>query len=141
MPPAENESKPIAAPERPASPGGTPDDRIIEVIAEISRYPRELLKPEADLEEDLGFDEFLKGWLALLAAAGETVLDHGDHGAVLVGGHHGQGAIVVANPLQAAQFAGRQLQAKQARDAGRSMTIGHFSCLLPEERASVRLKT
>jgi NAD(P)-dependent dehydrogenase (short-subunit alcohol dehydrogenase family)/acyl carrier protein len=30
--------------------------RVIEIIAEVTRYPLDLLKPEADLEEDLGFD-------------------------------------------------------------------------------------
>jgi len=40
-----------ALPARPAPPRG-----IVDVIAETTRYPRELLVPAANLEEDLGFD-------------------------------------------------------------------------------------
>jgi NAD(P)-dependent dehydrogenase (short-subunit alcohol dehydrogenase family)/acyl carrier protein len=35
---------------------GALDERIVDIIAEVTRYPRDLFKPEADLEEDLGFN-------------------------------------------------------------------------------------
>ena len=48
----------------------------------------------------------------------EAVLNHADHGVVLIGGDHGQGAVVVADALQAAQLAGGQAQAEQSGHAG-----------------------
>jgi NAD(P)-dependent dehydrogenase (short-subunit alcohol dehydrogenase family)/acyl carrier protein len=64
-PPAEVNGSRIAPPaEPPPAPAAQPavlkdgslGQRVVEVIAEVTRYPRELLRPEADVEEDLGFD-------------------------------------------------------------------------------------
>ena len=41
-----------------------------------------------------------------------------DHGTVLVGGHHRQRAVRVADPLQPAELAGREVEAEQASDTG-----------------------
>ena len=68
-------------------------------------------------QNDLGLDQFVIGRLAILAFLFEAVLDHADHGIVLIRGHHGQGAVVVADALQTAQFAGRQMKAQEASDA------------------------
>jgi NAD(P)-dependent dehydrogenase (short-subunit alcohol dehydrogenase family)/acyl carrier protein len=48
------------APGAPASPVATKDrsfaESVIGLIADFTRYPRQILQPAADLEEDLGFD-------------------------------------------------------------------------------------
>ena len=53
-----------APPEVPRpSPGlaQSAEDRVLDVFAEITRYPREVLDPAADLEEDLGIDSVKLG--------------------------------------------------------------------------------
>jgi NAD(P)-dependent dehydrogenase (short-subunit alcohol dehydrogenase family)/acyl carrier protein len=59
----ERREKPRATrvePERSESrpePGGSLAERVVEIIAGVTHYPRELLQPTADLEDDLGFDQ------------------------------------------------------------------------------------
>ena len=67
-------------------------------------------------QDDLGFDDFGEGRFAFFSLLFQAVLDHADHGAVLVGSDHGQRTVVVADPLQAAQLARGQTQAEQAGD-------------------------
>lgn len=51
-----NQVLPIAAvAASPAPVGGVPET-VLSVIAEVTRYPRDILLPEADLEEELGID-------------------------------------------------------------------------------------
>lgn len=64
----------LAHPAQPAGAGGTSpprvttlasaanaEDLLIDVFAEVTRYPREILDPGADLEEDLGIDSVKLG--------------------------------------------------------------------------------
>src|SRR5439155_572100 len=73
----------------------------------------------------------VEGRLAVLALLLEAVLDHADHGAVLVGGDHGQRAVGVADALQPAQLAGREAEPEKAGDALGTAAGGHaaFSCV------------
>jgi enoyl-[acyl-carrier protein] reductase III len=45
----------------PAMSAQSVEDRVLDVFAEITRYPREVLDPTADLEEDLGIDSVKLG--------------------------------------------------------------------------------
>ena len=58
-----------------------------------------------------------------------SVLHHGDHGAVLVGGDHRQRAVVVADALQPAELAGGEVEAEEPGDAQRAATFGHGESL------------
>jgi hypothetical protein len=53
-----------------------------------------------------GIDDLIEGRLAILAFFLEAVLDHRDHGTILIEGHHRQGAVGIADALEPAQFAG-----------------------------------
>jgi enoyl-[acyl-carrier protein] reductase III len=55
-------ASPAAAPAgEPALSAQSVEDRVLDVFAEITRYPREVLDPTADLEEDLGIDSVKLG--------------------------------------------------------------------------------
>jgi hypothetical protein len=68
-------------------------------------------------EAHLGLDDFLVGGGTVLALLLQAAGEHLDQRAVLVGGDHGQGAVVVADPLQSAEFAGGQAEPVQSRHA------------------------
>ncbi|MCI0459604.1 MAG: SDR family oxidoreductase [Gemmataceae bacterium] len=52
----ELDGRPSDEPEHSAASDGARPHTVVDIIAEVTRYPRDLLKSEADLEEDLGFD-------------------------------------------------------------------------------------
>jgi enoyl-[acyl-carrier protein] reductase III len=52
---------PASAPAAAAVSAQSVEERVLDVFAEITRYPREVLDPTADLEEDLGIDSVKLG--------------------------------------------------------------------------------
>ena len=39
-------------------------DQVIRVVAEVTRFPRDLLSPAADIEDELGIDSLKRGEIA-----------------------------------------------------------------------------
>jgi NAD(P)-dependent dehydrogenase (short-subunit alcohol dehydrogenase family)/acyl carrier protein len=70
VPAAETSAEPVAPAanglQRAVARDTSLSQSVVDIISEVTRYPRELLKPQADLEEDLGFDAALRG--AIFAA-------------------------------------------------------------------------
>src|SRR4029077_6632983 len=48
-------------PPPPSDPGAGLAARVLDIFAEVTRYPAEILDPEASLEEDLGIDSVKLG--------------------------------------------------------------------------------